>query len=246
MKDYQHDKVVPYEGSKVNKKVQVEQMFDNIAPKYDKINRILSLRVDVLWRKKVVKILKDIPNAHFLDVATGTADLAIMLASLKPKHIYAVDLSRQMLDYGVIKVNNAKLQDIITLQKEDSEALSFDDNTFDAATVSFGVRNFENLNKGLSEIYRVIKPGGRLVILEFSKVKTFPIKQLYSFYFRYITPMIGKIFSKDNSAYTYLPNSVQAFPEGEEMCRILQEIGFKQSTCTTLSFGIASIYTSVK
>lgn len=246
MTTYKHDSIVPNEGSKVNKKVQVEQMFDNIAPKYDFLNRLMSLGIDIQWRKKVIKRLQAARKGQFLDVATGTADLAIMLASLQPKKVIGIDISQQMLNKGDEKIIEANVQDIVSLQKADSENLPFADNTFDAATVSFGARNFENLDKGLGEMYRVLSPGGILIILEFSKVKVFPLKQLFAFYFRYITPTIGKIFSKNNTAYSYLPESVAAFPEGEEMCSILHKIGFKNSTCTPLSFGIASIYQATK
>jgi demethylmenaquinone methyltransferase/2-methoxy-6-polyprenyl-1,4-benzoquinol methylase len=243
---YKHDSIVPNEGSKVNKKLQVEQMFDNIAPKYDFLNRLMSLGIDIQWRKKVIQRLQAARKGQFLDVATGTADLAIMLASLQPKKVIGIDISQQMLNKGDEKIIEANVQDIVSLQKADSENLPFADNTFDAATVSFGARNFENLDKGLREMYRVLSPGGILIILEFSKVKVFPLKQLFAFYFRYITPTIGKIFSKNNTAYSYLPESVAAFPEGEEMCSILHKIGFKNSTCTPLSFGIASIYQATK
>jgi demethylmenaquinone methyltransferase/2-methoxy-6-polyprenyl-1,4-benzoquinol methylase len=223
-----------------------KQMFDNIAPKYDFLNRLMSLGIDIQWRKKVIKRLQAARKGQFLDVATGTADLAIMLASLQPKKVIGIDISQQMLNKGDEKIIEANVQDIVSLQKADSENLPFADNTFDAATVSFGARNFENLDKGLGEMYRVLSPGGILIILEFSKVKVFPLKQLFAFYFRYITPTIGKIFSKNNTAYSYLPESVAAFPEGEEMCSILHKIGFKNSTCTPLSFGIASIYQATK
>jgi demethylmenaquinone methyltransferase / 2-methoxy-6-polyprenyl-1,4-benzoquinol methylase len=244
--EYKHDSVVPVEASKLNKKAQVEQMFDSIAPKYDFLNRFLSLRIDVLWRKKVIKLLKDVPKGKFLDIATGTADLAIMLNQLNPDQIIGVDISRAMLDVGDQKIAKLALQNKIKLQKADGENMPFEANTFDAATVAFGVRNFENLDKGLQEILRVLKPNATFIILEFSKVKTFPIKQLYQFYFRYITPLIGKLLSANGGAYNYLPESVAAFPEGEEMLSILQKNGFKNTTCTPLSFGIASIYVAQK
>jgi demethylmenaquinone methyltransferase/2-methoxy-6-polyprenyl-1,4-benzoquinol methylase len=179
-------------------------------------------------------------------VATGTADLAIALSRLQPTKITGLDLSNNMLEVGRVKVADKQLNTLIELVKGDSENLPFDDHTFDAVTVAFGVRNFENLTKGLNEIHRVLKPGGHFIILEFSKVKTFPVKQFYHLYFSYITPMIGKLFSKDTKAYSYLPNSVQVFPEGEEMCVILQSVGFKNTVCKPLSFGISSIYHSVK
>ncbi len=238
--------IVPDIHSALSKKEQVENMFDGIAGKYDFLNRLLSFRIDVLWRNKVVNLLKASKPRSILDVATGTADLAIALSRLQPTKITGLDLSNKMLEVGRVKVADRKLAGMIELVKGDSENLPFDDNTFDAVTVAFGVRNFENLEKGLQEIRRVLKPGGQFIILEFSKVKTFPVKQFYNLYFSYITPMIGKLFSKDNKAYSYLPNSVQVFPEGEEMCVILQSIGFKTPVCKPLSFGISSIYHSVK
>lgn len=235
-------KIVPDQYSELSKKEQVEQMFDGIAHKYDFLNRLLSFRIDVLWRNRVIKLLKPYNPKVILDVATGTADLALTLAKLNPDKIIGIDISAGMLEYGRQKVNHKNLQGLITLQQADSENLPFESNHFDAVTVAFGVRNFENLDKGLAEIYRVLKPGGQFIILEFSKVKVFPIKQLYAFYFRYITPWVGKLFSKSSNAYTYLPNSVAVFPEGEEMCVILQKTGFKQPVCKSVSFGIASIY----
>jgi len=239
-------KIVPDSNSALSKKQQVENMFDGIAGKYDFLNRLLSFRIDVIWRNQVVNLLKKSNPQSILDVATGTADLAIALNKLNPKKIIGLDLSNNMLEVGRIKVADRNLTQTIELVKGDSENLPFENDTFDAVTVAFGVRNFENLTKGLSEIHRVLKPGGQFIILEFSKVKTFPIKQFYHLYFRYITPMIGKLFSNDNKAYTYLPNSVQVFPEGEEMCVILQQLGFKKVTCQIVSLGIASIYHSEK
>jgi demethylmenaquinone methyltransferase / 2-methoxy-6-polyprenyl-1,4-benzoquinol methylase len=239
-------KIVPDSNSALSKKQQVENMFDGIAGKYDFLNRLLSFRIDVIWRNKVVNLLKKSKPQYILDVATGTADLAIALNKLNPQKIIGLDLSHNMLEVGRVKVADRKLSQTIELVKGDSENLPFDDASFDAVTVAFGVRNFEHLTKGLSEIHRVLKPGGQFIILEFSKVKTFPIKQFYHLYFRYITPLIGKLFSNDNKAYTYLPNSVQVFPEGEEMCVILQTTGFKNPVCKPLSFGISSIYHSIK
>lgn len=221
-------------------------MFDDIAHRYDFLNRLMSLRVDVLWRKRVIKLLAPYQPKQILDVATGTADLAIALQKLNPDKVIGLDLSAQMLSFAEEKVKHLNLSDKITLVKGDSEQLPFDDDTFDAVTVAFGIRNFENLEKGLLEIQRVLKPGGQFVILEFSKVKLFPFKQFFAFYFRYITPVIGKLFSRSNKAYTYLTNSVAVFPEGDEMCVILQKLGFKKTQCYTLSLGIASIYHSQK
>jgi demethylmenaquinone methyltransferase/2-methoxy-6-polyprenyl-1,4-benzoquinol methylase len=238
--------IVPDQHSELGKKQQVENMFDGIAHNYDFLNRLLSFRIDVLWRNRVIKMLKPFKPQRILDVATGTADLAIALQKLNPQSVIGIDISAGMLAIGQQKIEQKKLNNNITLQKADSENLPFEDNYFDAVTVAFGVRNFENLEKGLSEIRRVLKPDGQFIILEFSKVKVFPLKQLYHFYFRYITPFVGRIFSKSNQAYTYLPNSVAVFPEGEEMCVILQNVGFKQPLCKHVSFGIASIYQSKK
>lgn len=238
--------VLPDQQSDLNKKKQIEQMFDEIAPKYDFLNRFMSLRIDVLWRKKVIRLLKPYQPKQLLDVATGTADLAIALQALQPEKVIGLDLSEQMLSIGRVKVKDKQLSQHIELVKGDSEHLPFQDNTFDAVTVAFGVRNFENLEKGLQEIRRVLKPGGQFIILEFSKVKMFPFKQFFGFYFRYITPRIGKFISHSSRAYTYLTNSVAVFPEGEEMCVILQQQGFKKTQCHTLSLGIASIYHSEK
>lgn len=213
-------------------------MFDGIAHRYDFLNRLLSLRIDVLWRKKVIRLLRPYHPKHILDVATGTGDLAIALKELQPENLIGLDLSEQMLQYARVKKSGNGIQ----WMKGDSEQLPFKENQFDAVTVAFGVRNFENLELGLKEMYRVLKPGGQLIILEFSKVKIPPFKQLFTFYFRYITPFIGRIFSKSANAYSYLYNSVRVFPEGEEMNVILQQQGFKKTTCHRLSLGIASIY----
>jgi demethylmenaquinone methyltransferase / 2-methoxy-6-polyprenyl-1,4-benzoquinol methylase len=238
--------VVPDVNSNLGKKQQVESMFDGIAGKYDFLNRLLSFRIDVLWRNKVIQLLRPYNAKHILDVATGTADLAIALCKLNPEKVIGLDLSANMLAIGQEKVNTKHLNKLIELVKGDSENLPFPDHSFDAVSVAFGVRNFENLMKGLLEINRVLKPGGQFMILEFSKVKVFPIKQFYAIYFRYVTPAIGKLFSKSNKAYTYLHNSVEVFPEGEEMCVLLQQAGFKQPVCKPVSFGIASIYQSSK
>lgn len=237
-----HDQVVPDIHSTRSKKEQVEEMFDTIAGKYDFLNRLLSLRIDTLWRNHVTKILKPFAPKKILDIATGTGDLALALTTLNPDKIIGLDLSANMLSIADQKIKANNKTDIISLVKGDSENLPFDNDSFDAITVAFGVRNFENLEKGLIEIHRVLKPNGQFIILEFSKVKKFPFKQIFQFYFRYITPMLGKIVSKSTQAYTYLPNSVSVFPEGEEMCVILQSIGFKQVICKPLSFGISSIY----
>ena len=246
MTNHQHDSVTPYDSSDLNKKKQVEQMFDNISPKYDLLNRVLSMGIDIQWRKDVIKMVKASNPQTILDIATGTGDLAIMMAKNTNAKITGLDLSAGMLDVGSKKVKEAGLDSRIEMVQGDSENLPFQDNSFDCITVSFGVRNFENLEKGLAEINRVLKPGGTFVILEFSYPTAFPMKQLYTFYSKNILPAIGKMVSKDQSAYTYLPDSVRAFPHGEEMKNILKSVNFTQPIDKKLTFGIASIYKSVK
>lgn len=231
----------------MDKKGQVALMFDNIAQSYDRLNQVLSLGIDRYWRWRAIGYLKALNPQAILDVATGTADLAIATAKqLKPTLIIGVDISEKMLDYGRKKVENAHLGNIITLKTGDAEKLSFSNNTFDAITVSFGARNFENLEKGIAELYRVVRTGGRLLVLEFSKPQMPVIKQLYNFYFTHILPRIGRLVSKDTSAYTYLPQSVQAFPEGTEFVNLLTKNGFKSAKCIRLTFGICSIYIADK
>jgi len=234
--------VLPYKEKEKSKKTQVQQMFNNISKSYDLLNHVLSFGIDILWRKKAIKLLKKEKPEIILDVATGTADFAIESMKLKPKEVVGVDIADSMLDIGRKKIKKLNLQNVITLSHADSEKLPFEDNKFDAAIVSFGVRNFENLEKGLAEMQRVIKNGGVLVVLEFSKPRKFPMKQFYNFYFKYILPIIGKIVSKDNSAYTYLPESVNAFPDGKAFLNILDELGFKETKWIPLTFGISSIY----
>ncbi|MBF0596482.1 bifunctional demethylmenaquinone methyltransferase/2-methoxy-6-polyprenyl-1,4-benzoquinol methylase UbiE [Faecalibacter rhinopitheci] len=241
-----HDNITPYEASELSKKKQVEQMFDNISPKYDLLNRILSGGIDIQWRKDVIKIVKAAKPKTILDIATGTGDLAIMMAKSTDAQITGLDLSAGMLEVGRKKVQAEGLTNRVEMIQGDSENLPFADNTFDCITVSFGVRNFENLEKGLAEIRRILKPGGTFVILEFSYPTAFPMKQLYTFYSKYILPAIGKLISKDQSAYTYLPDSVAAFPHGEEMKNILKNVNFIQPIDKKLTFGIASIYKSLK
>jgi demethylmenaquinone methyltransferase/2-methoxy-6-polyprenyl-1,4-benzoquinol methylase len=239
-------KVTPYEHSSDSKKQQIEQMFDNISPKYDFLNRSLSLGIDVWWRKKMMRELKGLALNQVLDIATGTADVALATSKLKPNSIIGVDISEGMLAVGRIKVEKKGLSSLIKLQKADSENLPFSENQFDAITVAFGVRNFEHLSKGLDEMCRVLKPGGKLVILEFSRPRIFPVKQLYDFYFRYFCPWWGKVVSKDNSAYKYLYDSVTAFPEGDQFLTIAKQSGFKQLKSQRLTFGIVSLYTATK
>lgn len=221
-------------------------MFNNISKHYDLLNHLLSLGVDIYWRKQAVKMLKPENPKYILDVATGTGDFAIEALSLKPDKIIGVDISEGMLAVGRKKLQRKHLQDKIELRMGDSERLLFDDNIFDAVIVAFGVRNFENLEKGLTDMYRVLKPGGSVVILEFSKPQRFPLKQLYNFYFKSVLPVVGRVVSKDQSAYTYLPESVQAFPDGKAFLEVLSTVGFKNTICKTLSFGISSIYMGKK
>ena len=240
-------KIVPFEGSKLSKKEQIATMFDDIAHRYDFLNHFMSLGIDIIWRKKALGYLTSLQPKLMLDVATGTGDFAIMAESrLHPDKIVGIDISEGMLAHGREKIEKLGLTNKITLQSGDSETISFPDKTFDAITVAFGVRNFENLEKGLSDMLRVLKPGGKLVILEFSNPTVFPIKQLYNLYFRYITPLLGKWIAKSEAAYSYLPESVKAFPQGEAMRTILTNTGFQAVTCKTLTFGICSIYCATR
>ena len=238
--------VKPYSDSDLTKKQQVEQMFDNISGKYDLLNRILSMGIDVSWRKKVVKSVKKENPKTILDIATGTGDLAIAMAKATDAKITGFDLSAGMLEVGRKKVKEQNLENRIEMIRGDAEKMPFADNSFDVITVAFGVRNFENLKKGLDDIYRVLKPGGKFIILEFSQPEAVPMKQLYTFYSRYVLPKIGKKISKDQSAYTYLPDSVKAFPYGDEMKKILKNSNFVEPYDKKLTFGIASIYESLK
>ncbi len=238
--------VTPY-GSGSGKKAEVERMFDKIAPKYDLLNRVLSLGIDVSWRKKALGYLKSAQPKEILDVATGTADVAILAAKmLKPSKIVGIDIANQMLDLGRVKIGNEKLENVISLETGDSENLRFPENSFDAVTVAFGVRNFENLEKGLAEMLRVLRPGGRAVILEFSRPHVFPFKQIYNSYFKYVLPLIGRLTSRDIRAYTYLFESVQAFPEGDDFLNILTKLGYQNPVCERLTLGICSIYSATK
>lgn len=238
--------VVPYKEKEGTKKEQVAEMFNNISHKYDFLNHFLSLGIDILWRKKAIKQLKQDQPKQILDIATGTGDFAIEALALKPDKVVGVDISAGMLEMGKQKMKRKGLDHIIDMQMGDSEKLLFDDNTFDAVIVSFGVRNFENLEKGLSDMFRVLKPGGKTVIVEFSRPRRFPMKQLYNFYFKSILPVVGKMVSKDNAAYTYLPESVQVFPDGNDFLTILKKVGFKNTECKPLTFGISSIYIGQK
>jgi demethylmenaquinone methyltransferase/2-methoxy-6-polyprenyl-1,4-benzoquinol methylase len=238
--------VVPYKDAPDSKKNQVAQMFNSIAGKYDFLNHFLSAGVDIYWRKKAIGLLQKSKPKQILDIATGTGDFAIEALKVDPDKITGIDISEGMLAVGREKLQKRGLTHKIELFSGDSENLQFDANTFDAVTAAFGVRNFENLEKGLSEMNRVLKPGGRVVILEFSKPTAFPMKQAYNFYFKNILPVFGKVISKDQSAYTYLPESVQAFPDGKAFLAILDKVGFKQTQWQSLTFGICSIYTAIK
>lgn len=238
--------VIPYKEQTTGKKEQVATMFNNISKKYDFLNHFLSLGIDILWRKKAIKLLKPYQPKVMLDIATGTGDFALEALALNPEKVIGIDISEGMLAVGKEKMKQRKVDNIITLQLGDSENLPFENDYFDAYTAGFGVRNFENLEKGLAEMLRVLKPNGKAVILEFSKPKKFPIKHLYNFYFNNILPGIGKLVSKDNAAYTYLPESVNAFPEGDDFLVILNQLGYKNAKAIPLMFGIASIYTASK
>jgi demethylmenaquinone methyltransferase/2-methoxy-6-polyprenyl-1,4-benzoquinol methylase len=237
--------VKPYNSEK-SKKEEVEQMFDNISSKYDFLNHFLSLGIDKIWRRKAVKELRLAQPKKILDIATGTGDFAIANLKLNPEEIVGIDISNGMLDVGRQKMIKRNVDHIVTMKQADSEALPFDEGYFDGLTVGFGVRNFENLEKGLSEMLRVLRPGGKAVILEFSKPKVFPIKQAFGFYSKYVIPVLGKNISKDEKAYAYLPESVEAFPEGKDFMDILTKLNYKNVTATTVSGGIATIYTGIK
>lgn len=223
-------------------KEQVRTMFNDIAPKYDFLNHFLSGGIDILWRKKVRKLLAKNNPKRILDVATGTGDLAIELTKLNPFNIVGVDIATEMLDIGREKIKRKGLENIIELHEGDAENLKFDDNSFDAITVAFGVRNFENLNLGLKEMNRVLTTDGTVAVLEFSKPKAFPVKQLYNFYFKYILPGMGKFVSKSNTAYTYLPDSVQGFAEDKAFLLELEKAGFNKVGQRRLTLGIATLY----
>ena len=239
-------KVIPYKDSDLGKKEQITQMFDNVSDNYDFLNRVLTFGIDVRWRKKVVKIVRDQQAKNVLDIATGTGDLAIMLAQAGIEKVTGLDLSPGMLEVGKKKVAQKKLDNVVDMIVGDSENLPFDDASFDAITVGFGVRNFENLEKGLSEIYRVLKPGGSFVVLETSQPEVFPIKQGYQIYSKYVIPTLGKLFSKDKKAYSYLPESAAVFPYGEAFNNILLKTGFSTSKVFPQNMGIATIYHAIK
>lgn len=238
--------VKPYKNEASSKKEQVAKMFNNIAPKYDFLNHVLSLGIDILWRKKAVKILKTIKPTNVLDIACGTGDFSIENLNSGAKRVVGLDISSGMVEVGIKKIKKTGLEDKVELIVGDSEDMPFEDASFNGITVGFGVRNFQNLEKGLSEMHRVLTKNGKVIILEFSKPKKFPIKQLYFFYFKYILPKIGRLISKDQTAYNYLPDSVNAFPDGERFTSILEKVGFTDTKIIPCSFGIASIYVGTK
>jgi demethylmenaquinone methyltransferase/2-methoxy-6-polyprenyl-1,4-benzoquinol methylase len=226
--------------------VDVRQMFNNIAPRYDFLNHFLSAGSDKRWRRKTIRLLKPFSPGQILDIATGTGDLALEALSLNPEHITGVDISEEMMKIAEKKILQKKVQDKISFQQAASENLPFPNVSFDAVTVAFGVRNFNDLEKGLSEIYRVLKKGGAAAILEFSVPTAFPMKQAYLFYFKRILPLIGKIVSKNSMAYTYLPETVLSFPQGKTFCNMLEKQGFSKTSFKRLSAGICSIYLAEK
>lgn len=247
MASYDHDNIVPDKASAESKKNQVANMFDSIAHRYDFMNRFLSVGIDISWRKKAIAYLKELQPQKILDVATGTADVAIMTEKiLKPNSIIGIDISDGMLAVGRKKITAAGVEKTIQLYNGDSADIHYQDNTFDAVTLSFGVRNFQHLEKGLSEILRVLRPGGKLVVLEFSRPKNAFVKSFYNLYMKIVSPNIAKMFSKNKQAYEYLDASIQKFPEGKDFTNILDKVGFKNNINKPLSLGICSIYCGEK
>lgn len=246
MSKYPQENIKPYNQDE-SKAAQVEKMFDNIATTYDNLNHVLSLGIDKSWRRKAINLLKPYAPKHMMDVATGTGDFAIQACRvLQPEELIGTDISEGMMNVGREKVRQERLDRQISFAKEDCTSLSFPDNRFDAITVAFGVRNFENLDKGLSEMHRVLTPGGHLVILELSEPEVFPMKQMYALYSKVVIPTLGKLLSKDNSAYTYLPQSIKAFPQGEVMQKILYNAGFSKVEFKRLTMGICTLYFATK
>ncbi|MCD8080991.1 MAG: bifunctional demethylmenaquinone methyltransferase/2-methoxy-6-polyprenyl-1,4-benzoquinol methylase UbiE [Bacteroides sp.] len=244
--NHPQESIKPYhtDGGKAT---QVEQMFDNIASDYDRLNHTLSWGIDRYWRKKAIRLLKPSQPQQILDVATGTGDFAIQACyELKPRQIIGTDISEGMMEVGRQKVEKAGLSGRITFVREDCTTLSFARNSFDAVTVAFGIRNFEDLEKGLAEMFRVLRPGGKLVMLELTTPERFPMKQLFGIYSRIIIPLLGRLFSKDRRAYTYLPETIRVFPQGEVMQKILWQTGFKEIAFRRLTFGICTLYMATK
>jgi len=238
--------VKPYNKEESSKKEEVAEMFNNISKRYDFLNHFFSLGIDKLWRKKAINQLRSLQPKRILDIASGTGDFALAALKLNPSEVIGVDISQGMLDVGIEKMKKKGVDGIVKMQLGDSEDLPFEDFYFDALTVGFGVRNYENLNKGLAEMLRVLRPEGKAIILEFSKPKKFPIKQLFGFYSKYIIPFFGKKISKDGRAYAYLPESVAAFPEGKDFINIMEKIGYRDVKAQLVSGGIATIYSGIK
>jgi demethylmenaquinone methyltransferase/2-methoxy-6-polyprenyl-1,4-benzoquinol methylase len=238
--------VKPYGDVNKSKKEEVAEMFNNISKRYDFLNHFLSMGIDKLWRKRAVGKLRELKPQRLLDIATGTGDFALALLKLSPKEVVGLDISEGMLSVGRNKMIKKNVAKTVTMKLGDSENIPFEDNYFDGLTVGFGVRNFENLEKGLSEMLRVVRPGGKVVILEFSKPKKFPIKQFFGFYSKHLIPFFGKKISQDEKAYAYLPESVEAFPEGNDFVEILYNVGYKEVEAEMVSGGIATIYVGVK
>lgn len=244
--NYPQEKIKPYSNDG-KKSEQVEQMFDNIAPAYDQLNHTLSLGIDRSWRRKAINWLKPFRPQQIMDVATGTGDFAILAChELQPEQLIGTDISEGMMNVGREKVKKEGLSAKISFAREDCTSLSFADNRFDAITVAFGIRNFEDLDKGLSEMYRVLKTGGHLVILELTTPDRFPMKQMFTIYSKIVIPTLGKLLSKDNSAYSYLPQTIKAFPQGEVMKNVISRVGFSQVQFRRLTFGICTLYTATK
>lgn len=244
--NYPQENIKPY-GTHGKKSEQVEQMFDNIAPAYDRLNHTLSLGIDKRWRLQAINWLKPFAPQHIMDVATGTGDFAILACrKLQPQQLIGTDISEGMMQVARQKASKEGLSSQLCFAREDCTALSFVNNTFDAITVAFGIRNFENLDKGLSEMYRVLQPGGHLVILELTTPDRFPMKQLFALYSKLVIPLLGKLLSKDNSAYQYLPQTIRAFPQGEVMQDVIAQAGFAAVRFRRLTFGICTLYTATK
>ncbi len=243
---YRQEKINPYNNSE-SKGEQVERMFDHIAHSYDKLNHRMSWNIDKLWRRKAIGQLVPFAPQTVLDVATGTGDLAILAAqTLKPKSIIGADISEEMMGVGRIKAKEKGLDSVISFRKEDCMALSFSDNSFDAVTAAFGIRNFPDLDKGLKEMCRVLKPGGHLCIIELTTPVTFPFKQGFKLYSHTVLPTYGRLISKDTSAYSYLTATIEAFPQGERMMTILQNAGFRDAKFKRLTFGVCTMYFATK
>ncbi len=243
---YKQEEINPYDKER-EKAEQVEDMFDNIAPEYDKLNHILSFNIDKIWRRKAMKWLKQFNPQVMMDVASGTGDFAISAHKfLTPKKIIGTDISEGMMNVGRKKVDKLGLSDVISFEKEDCLALTYDDNTYDAVTAAFGIRNFQNLEQGLTEMHRVLKPGGKLAILELTTPVHFPMKQLFKVYSKLVIPVLGRMVSKDKNAYTYLPTTIAAFPQGEVMMEIFKKIGYKEYKFKRLTFGICTLYMATK